>query len=176
MNDNQSPDKNPDNQRSDTSPASGVGHRSDYDPHDLIGKTNDPQGSVQNISSGSPTGNNQSIQSADDASRELPSLDKSIPSTGGSSTLLESWFSKDLVDEMQSQWNAIQVQFVDSPCSAVEQGEALVAEIMEKLNNILAEKQNSLNQQWLNHDDITTEELRITLQNYRTFLNHLLKL
>jgi hypothetical protein len=175
MSDSPFPAKNPTDQGSDTSPASSAGNRSDYAPPDEIGKTIDPHRSIQN-SSGSTTVGNQSNLSGDDDFREIPASNQSMQSTRGADTLLETWFDKNLVDEMQSRWNVIQFQFVDSPCTAVEQGDALVAEIMEKLSQILAEKQNSLNQQWLNHDDITTEELRITLQNYRTFLNRLLKL
>jgi hypothetical protein len=47
---------------------------------------------------------------------------------------------------------------------------------MERFTKILADRQTLLNQQWINHDDITTEELRITLLNYRLLLDHLFKL
>lgn len=86
-----------------------------------------------------------------------------------------SWFSKAEIDDFRSRWNAIQVQFVDSPCSAVEQGDTLVAEILERVKQAISNQQQSLNKQWINHDDISTEELRLTLQNYRSFLDYLLK-
>jgi hypothetical protein len=88
----------------------------------------------------------------------------------------EAWFNQADADELRSRWNTIQVQFIDSPCSAVEQGDTLVAEVIQRISQIFSEHQNRLYNQWLNHDDISTEELRITLLNYRSLLEHLLKL
>jgi hypothetical protein len=104
-----------------------------------------------------------------------PSI-KQPGSSGETSRISETWLSKAEADEMRTRWNAIQFQFVDSPCSAVEQGDTLVAEAIEHITEILSGIQISLNQQWINHDDISTEELRHTLQNYRTVLNRLLSL
>lgn len=84
------------------------------------------------------------------------------------------WFSKEEVEELHSRWSTIQFQFVDEPCSAVEQGEALLAETVERIKQMLSDRQKTLEQQWLSHEDITTEELRITLRNYRGFLDRLL--
>ncbi len=89
---------------------------------------------------------------------------------------LESWFVSNEVEEMRSRWTDIQVQFVDSPCSAVEQGDALVAEIVERVKQTITDQQDALNKLWVSKDDISTEELRIALLNYRSLLNHLLKL
>lgn len=88
----------------------------------------------------------------------------------------ETWLTKVEADEMRTRWNAIQFQFVDSPCSAVEQGDTLVAEVIERITQTLSDLQNSLNKQWINHDDVSTEELRHTLQNYRSVLDRLLSL
>jgi hypothetical protein len=93
----------------------------------------------------------------------------------GEKQIDDAWFGKTEVEEMRARWNMIQIQFIDSPCSSVEQGDALVAEVMERFTKILADRQTMLNQQWINHDDITTEELRITLLNYRLLLDHLFK-
>ncbi len=85
-------------------------------------------------------------------------------------------FSQEELGELQSRWKAIQVQFVDEPCSAVEQAEAFVAETSERVKQMLVDKQKVLGQQWLNHDEVTTEELRVIMQDYRTLLNQMLKL
>jgi hypothetical protein len=90
--------------------------------------------------------------------------------------LRDNLLSTEEVDELRTRWNAIQYQFVDSPCSAVEQGDALVADVITHLTTSFSNLQNSLNQLWLNHDDITTEELRNTLQNYRAVFDRLLNL
>jgi hypothetical protein len=88
----------------------------------------------------------------------------------------ENWLSKEIVEELRTRWNSIQFQFVDSPCSAVEQGDALIADVIEQITQSFSTIQNSLNQLWLNRDDISTEELRYTLQQYRSVLNRLLNL
>lgn len=86
------------------------------------------------------------------------------------------WFNHEELDELHSRWTTIQIQFVEDPCSAVEQGEAMVAETVERVKQMLSDRQQSVSQQWLNHDEITTEELRVTLLNYRSLLNSMLKL
>lgn len=137
----------------------------------------DSRGSVQYEPAGQKT-EGRTVQPNMDRSFQKPVVDDSLlrgapPSTGNITHL---WLAREEVEELRSHWDAIQVQFVDSPCSAVEQGDALVAETVDRIKQAISDQQNNLNQQWLNHDDITTEELRITLQNYRTYLNHLLNL
>lgn len=176
MNDNSYPIKDQPDQESGTSSPSGAGQQSNYNPPESIDRTSDPQGSIQIAPSESQTVSEQPNRPMVDRPRDTPPMNMSISSSGSADNIVETWFNKDVVDEMRSRWNEIQVQFVDSPCAAVEQGDALVGEIMERFKQILTDQQNSLNQQWLSHEDITTEELRITLQNYRTLLNHLLKL
>ncbi len=85
------------------------------------------------------------------------------------------WFAQADVDELRSRWTSIQIQFVDEPCAAVEQGETLVAETAERVKQMISDLQQSIGQQWLNHDDISTEELRTILLSYRELLDRLLK-
>jgi hypothetical protein len=118
----------------------------------------------------------QKINMVDGENQARTSSINQPDSSGETSRISETWLSKVEVDELRTRWNAIQFQFVDSPCSAVEQGDTLVAEVIERTTEILSEIQNSLNQKWINHDDISTEELRYTLQNYRKVLNRLLSL
>ncbi len=176
MNDNPLPIKDQPDQGSGTSSDPAANYKLNPSQLDMTGRTSDPRDAIQITPSESQTISNQVNKPVVEGSRDIPSENKSMPSTGGAENLVETWLAKNVTDEMRSRWNSIQVQFVDSPCTAVEQGDALVAEVMERFDQILTEKQNALNQQWLNHDDITTEELRITLQNYRSFLDHLLKL
>lgn len=81
-----------------------------------------------------------------------------------------------VIDELQSRWNSIQIEFVDQPRTSVEQAEALVAETTEKVARMLSEKRASLDGSWVNHENISTEDLRIALQGYRSFFNRLLSL
>ena len=84
------------------------------------------------------------------------------------------WLDKDWINQLRSKWTPIQAQFVDQPRAAVEQAEALVAEAVEGITQMLTSQQTSLSEQWCNHEDASTEDLRITLQNYRSFLTNLL--
>jgi hypothetical protein len=76
--------------------------------------------------------------------------------------------------EFQTRWEALQTSFVDEPRRAVEEGDALVAELMQRLANSFAEERQSLETQWDRGDDVSTEDLRIALQRYRSFFDRLL--
>lgn len=76
--------------------------------------------------------------------------------------------------EFQTRWKALQTSFVDEPRRAVEEGDTLVAELMQKLANSFAEERQSLETQWDRGDDVSTEDLRIALQRYRSFFDRLL--
>ncbi len=76
--------------------------------------------------------------------------------------------------EFQARWKALQTSFVDEPRRAVEEGDALVAELMQRLANSFAEERQSLETQWDRGDDVSTEDLRVALQRYRSFFDRLL--
>jgi hypothetical protein len=135
-----------------------------------------PHSSIPIPESGMNTGANPQNQPSSSNAIPIAMPDISPENPVGEKQIDDAWFGKTEVDEMRARWNMIQIQFIDSPCSSVEQGDALVAEVMERFTKILADRQTLLNQQWINHDDITTEELRITLLNYRLLLDHLFKL
>lgn len=81
---------------------------------------------------------------------------------------------QDEAAEFQTRWKALQTSFVDEPRRAVEEGDTLVAELMQKLANSFAEERQSLETQWDRGDDVSTEDLRIALQRYRSFFDRLL--
>jgi hypothetical protein len=76
--------------------------------------------------------------------------------------------------EFQGRWEALQTSFVDEPRRAVQEGDTLVAELMQRLANSFAEERQSLEAQWDRGDDVSTEDLRIALQRYRSFFDRLL--
>jgi hypothetical protein len=80
------------------------------------------------------------------------------------------------IDQLRTRWNAIQIEFVDEPRASVEQADALVAEVMKRIAQMFAEKRATLDEQWANHDDVSTEDLRVALQRYRSFFHRLLTL
>jgi len=87
-----------------------------------------------------------------------------------------SLLQREAIDELRSRWNSIQIEFVDEPRSSVERADALVAEVMKRIAQMFAEKRAVLDEQWVNHEDVSTEDLRVALQRYRSFFNRLLSL
>lgn len=85
------------------------------------------------------------------------------------------WFTREEIADLRGRWSSLQAQFVEQPRSALEQAEALVAETGEKISRMLADQQTSLSEQWCNHEDASTEDLRLIMLNYRTLLNRFLE-
>jgi hypothetical protein len=74
----------------------------------------------------------------------------------------------------RNRWTEIQAAFVDEPRRAVEQGDALVAEVIKRLASSFADERSRLEGQWGRGDDVSTEDLRVALQRYRAFFDRLL--
>ena len=73
-----------------------------------------------------------------------------------------------------SRWQEIQTGFVDEPRRSVEQADALVADLMQRLAAGFAEERERLEAQWDSGDDVSTEDLRVALTRYRSFFDRLL--
>jgi hypothetical protein len=76
--------------------------------------------------------------------------------------------------EFQGRWESIQVTFVDDPREAVSNADALVAELMQRLADGFAQERERLEGQWSRGEDVSTEDLRVVLQRYRSFFRRLL--
>ncbi len=90
--------------------------------------------------------------------------------TAGSSPAL---INHEESEHFRTRWNEIQGMFVDEPRSAVQQADALVSEVMENITQMFANEHSSLEGQWNQGNDVSTEDLRKTLQRYRSFFNRL---
>ena len=86
------------------------------------------------------------------------------------------WLTAEEIDELQSRWNSIQVEFVDDPRASVDQANTLVTSALQQIEHAFSNQRAMLYEQWTNHEDVSTENLRIALQGYRSFLNRLLAL
>ncbi|MRS03096.1 hypothetical protein EG832_07725 [bacterium] len=84
------------------------------------------------------------------------------------------WLKSEEIDELKSRWNSIQVQFVDEPRKSVEQADALVEEVLKRINQAFTDQRAALDAQWVNQEEVSTEDLRVTLQSYRSFFNRFL--
>jgi hypothetical protein len=56
----------------------------------------------------------------------------------------------------------------------VEQADELVAQVMKRLAEIFADERTNLESQWSRGDNVSTEDLRVALQRYRSFFDRLL--
>lgn len=78
--------------------------------------------------------------------------------------------------EFRSRWSSIQTRFVDEPRRTVEDADKLVASVMQRLAEGFANERSGLEKQWDQGDNVSTEDLRVALQRYRSFFDRLLKL
>ena len=92
-------------------------------------------------------------------------------STGESSTPL---FPSNELEDLRNRWKEVQTAFVDEPRRAVEQADNLVASAMKRLAEVFAEERSKLEKQWDRGDNVSTEDLRVALQRYRSFFQRLL--
>ena len=76
----------------------------------------------------------------------------------------------------RTQWDAIQTGFVDEPRKAVQEADALVALVMKRLSEVFTNERTSLERQWGEGDEMSTEDLRVALRRYRSFFERLLSL
>jgi hypothetical protein len=83
-------------------------------------------------------------------------------------------FPESVANEFRSKWDSIQGSFVDEPRAAVQQADELVAQAIKRLAESFANERNQLESQWDRGDEVNTEDLRVSLQTYRSFFHRLL--
>lgn len=83
-------------------------------------------------------------------------------------------FQGDEATGYRTQWDAIQTGFVDEPRKAVEEADALVAQVIKRLSEVFADERTNLEQQWGRGSQVSTEDLRQSLRKYRSFFERLL--
>jgi hypothetical protein len=85
-------------------------------------------------------------------------------------------FSEPEMGDFRSQWSKLQTGFVDEPRRTVEGADKLVAAVMQRLADGFANERSGLEKQWDSGDNVSTEDLRVALQRYRSFFDRLLTL
>jgi hypothetical protein len=93
-----------------------------------------------------------------------------VSTTVGSSAAL---LSHEESDHFRTRWNEIQGKFVDEPRTAVQQADELVSDVVEHITQMFANEHGTLESQWKQGNDVSTEDLRKALQHYRSFFNRL---
>jgi hypothetical protein len=79
-------------------------------------------------------------------------------------------------ENFRTQWLEIQSRFVDDPRVAVKEADDLVADVIKNITRTFSDERMTLEDQWKSGDKVSTEDLRVAMQRYRSFFNRLLKL
>lgn len=104
-----------------------------------------------------------SSTAAKDSSRDMSNA-------AGSAPLL----SETELTDLRNRWSDIQAGFVDEPRRSVERADELVASAIQRLAEGFARERASLEKQWESGSNVSTEDLRLALQRYRSFFGRLL--
>ena len=94
--------------------------------------------------------------------------------TGGTASTTGPLLATEDAEAFRARWTDIQTGFVDAPRRAVEQADALVADLMQHLARTFADERGRLEGQWDRGDDVPTDHLRDAFQRYRSFFERLL--
>ena len=144
-----------------------------------LAKANRPTDSLQ---SEIEQGRAKPVQSEEDRQRstpaevstmDAPGNSRRTPPTPAEATPL---FPDDQLQDLQARWDDIQTGFVDEPRSAVERADSLVAHAMQQLAEAFSRERANLEHQWDSGENISTEDLRVAFQRYRSFFRRLLSM
>ncbi|MFL5881332.1 MAG: hypothetical protein ACJ75K_03340 [Actinomycetes bacterium] len=94
--------------------------------------------------------------------------------TAGTASATGPLLAAEDAEGFRARWTDIQTGFVDAPRQAVEQADALVAELMQHLARTFADERGRLEGHWDRGDDVPTDSLRDAFQRYRSFFERLL--
>lgn len=73
------------------------------------------------------------------------------------------------------QWESVQVGFVDDPRRAVEAAEKLVSSVIDEIVRGFRQQRETLERQWSDGGEASTDDLRSAFQRYRDFFDRLLQ-
>jgi hypothetical protein len=153
--------------------------RKDINTSDIVARTeNDMQSPVdKTIVHDAPvgeliadeTGVSKSILDKAPIGESFPHEAAVITNDGSSVALI----NREESDHFRTRWNEIQGKFVDEPRAAVQQADALVSEVIGQLTQMFANEHTSLEGQWKQGKEVSTEDLRQALLRYHSFFNRL---
>ena len=83
-------------------------------------------------------------------------------------------FASTEAQDFRTQWEKIQISFVDEPRQAVQDADALVLATIKRLADMFADERTKLEHEWDRGEDVSTEDLRVALRRYRSFFDRLL--
>lgn len=89
---------------------------------------------------------------------------------------LAALFPQETAEAFRSDWDAVQIGFVDDPRKAVQQADELVAKVMKSLAESFANQRSSIEADVGRNEQADTENLRVALRRYRSFFERLLSI
>jgi hypothetical protein len=116
----------------------------------------------------------QTREESPDLPEEAPFPDKPARSRKREAVEVGPLFSEEEAHKFRADWDAIQIAFVDEPRRSVERADELVAQTIQHLAEIFAEERSRLESSWSRGEEVSTENLRVALQRYRSFFGRLL--
>jgi hypothetical protein len=96
-----------------------------------------------------------------------------VPGASGSPTRLPLFPEAELGD-FRRRWQDTQSAFVDDPRNAVRAADELVGSVLTRLEQVFADERAKLEHEWDKGENVSTEDLRLALQRYRSFFDRLL--
>jgi hypothetical protein len=81
--------------------------------------------------------------------------------------------AKGEIENLRSEWTAIQASFVDEPRQSVEKADQLISSAIQRITDDLQAKRSEMEKIW-NKNDVSTEDLRTSLQHYHALFDRLL--
>jgi hypothetical protein len=102
--------------------------------------------------------------------------DEAQPQTPPASEGENSLFPPEESGELRDHWESIQARFVDEPRRAVEEADSLVASAIKRVAESFADERARLEALWDQGDSVSTEDLRVALQKYRSFFTRILSM
>jgi hypothetical protein len=84
-------------------------------------------------------------------------------------------FTGEQRNEYSSRWDKIQIDFVNDPRKSVQAPDQLVAEVMQTLAKRFSDQRSGLEREW-REGDVSTEDLRVAFEHYRSFFDRLLSI
>jgi hypothetical protein len=109
-------------------------------------------------------------QQTDEPVSEDRELSGSNPEVQYSGPLLR----QDYSDDLRRHWDAIQTGFIDDPRGSVKEADSLVAKAIQHLAESFSEQRAKLEHDWSKGNEVSTEDLRQAIRQYRAFFNRLL--
>jgi hypothetical protein len=101
---------------------------------------------------------------------------RAVDDASGEGAQLAPLFLPDAAKDFRTQWDSVQISFVDDPKEAVRKADELVAQVMKSLAQSFSVERAKLEGQIDQSGQASTENLRVALRRYRSFFQRLLSL